>query len=411
MLPPALPKNEQQRLAKLQAYDILDTTAEESFDRVTRIISRMLDVPIALVSLVDKDRQWFKSRVGLDASETPREISFCGHAIHRDELFVVEDATKDDRFADNPLVTGPPHVRFYAGAPLRTNDGFRIGTLCAIDQTPHQLSNDQRQLMLDLACVVIDELELRLALFRSKGLVDELEEAKLVKDEFVSTVNHELRTPLTSIMGSLGLIRTGATGPISAKTEDMLEIAHQNSERLINLVNDILDVEKIEAGKMEFEMARIDLVPLMTEAITANQSFAERFGVKLEISTDLDTAAVRGDPDRLMQAITNLISNGAKFSPADSTVELGLIQRDDHYRLSVRDHGPGIAKDFQPRLFEKFSQSDSSDSRQVGGTGLGLNISQSIIEAHGGTIGFETAPGTGSVFVIDLPVVSTAGGT
>jgi diguanylate cyclase (GGDEF)-like protein len=155
---PALPTEEIRRIAALQSLNILDTDPEERFDRVTRLARSLFDVPIALVSLVDCDRQWFKSRQGLDATETPRDISFCGHSILGDDVFVVEDASKDERFADNPLVTGAPDIRFYAGCPVRSADGFKLGTLCLIDREPRKLTEEQLGLVRDLAAMIESEL-------------------------------------------------------------------------------------------------------------------------------------------------------------------------------------------------------------------------------------------------------------
>ena len=156
-----IPENEEERLRSLRRLDVLDTPEEEVFDRITRIASAVFGMPISLVSLIDEERQWFKSRVGLDATETPRNISFCGHAIHTDVPLIVPDATKDDRFADNPLVTGELGLRFYAGVPLRIADGARLGTLCIIDQKPRQFSADEIAILSDLAGIAVRELELR----------------------------------------------------------------------------------------------------------------------------------------------------------------------------------------------------------------------------------------------------------
>ena len=154
--------NEAARLRAVDRYDILDTSPEEGFDRITRIASRLLGAPIALVTVIDERRQWFKSRVGLEASETPRSIAFCDHAIRTSEVMVVPDAAADDRFRANPMVTGDPNIRFYAGAPLRTRDGHNLGTLCVIDRTPREFSVDQKRLLQDLANLVMDQMELRL---------------------------------------------------------------------------------------------------------------------------------------------------------------------------------------------------------------------------------------------------------
>ena len=158
MKKPDIPANEQERLRSLQSLGILDTESEERFDRLTRMARRMFDVPIALVSLVDAERQWFKSHLGLEARETPRDISFCGHTILGDEIFVIEDARDDDRFADNPLVTGAPFIRFYAGAPLRDLRGHKLGTLCLIDTEPRRLAGDDLQGLRDLADMAQGEL-------------------------------------------------------------------------------------------------------------------------------------------------------------------------------------------------------------------------------------------------------------
>ena len=180
------PENEAARLAALRDYRILDTAAEERFDRITRVLARSLGVPIALVSLVDDNRQWFKSRFGLDASETPREQAFCAHAICQSEVMVVEDATRDSRFADNPLVTGAPDIRFYAGAPLMVEGGHKLGTLCAIDRKPRQIDEEQKALLTDLAALVVDEMEMRRLVERAQKAETRLVDAvEALPDGFV----------------------------------------------------------------------------------------------------------------------------------------------------------------------------------------------------------------------------------
>ena len=163
MLEPALPPDEIERLQALYRYDVLDTPAEEVFDRITRVASALAEVPICLISLIDGDRQWFKSKVGLDVRETPRSISFCGHALLEDGHFIVSDATKDARFADNPLVTGGPGIRYYMGIPLEVPEGPKIGTLCVIDREPRELSESTKACLHDLAMMVVREMELRMA--------------------------------------------------------------------------------------------------------------------------------------------------------------------------------------------------------------------------------------------------------
>ncbi|WP_331040720.1 CHASE3 domain-containing protein [Allosphingosinicella sp.] len=238
--------------------------------------------------------------------------------------------------------------------------------------------------------------------------VTERRRVEQMKTEFVSTVSHELRTPLTSIAGSLGLLAGGAAGALPERADKLIKIAHSNSERLVRLINDILDIEKIESGKMTFDIQEVPLKPLVEQAVQANRAFADGFGVNLELEPGGDEAVVLADPDRLTQVVTNLLSNAAKFSPRGETVSILLTPVGKMHRLTVTDKGPGIPEEFKNRIFSKFAQADASDTRQMGGTGLGLSIVKEIVSAFGGTISFETAEGRGTSFHVDLPAAKAA---
>ena len=224
-----------------------------------------------------------------------------------------------------------------------------------------------------------------------------------LKDEFVSTVSHELRTPLTSITGSLGLLMGNAAGNLPTPMARLLAIAHTNSQRLVRLVNDILDIEKMEAGRVVFSFSRVEVRTLVAQAIEANRGFAEGYGVRVRLGEALTAADVRADPDRLLQVVTNLLSNAIKFSPPDSEVVVAIEKGVDVVRLTVRDHGQGIPVDFRPLIFEKFAQADAGDARQKGGTGLGLSIVKQIVDRLSGEVGFADAPGGGTIFHVQLP--------
>jgi PAS domain S-box-containing protein len=224
-----------------------------------------------------------------------------------------------------------------------------------------------------------------------------------LKDEFVSTVSHELRTPLTSIAGSLGLLLGGAAGKLPESVTRFLGIAHNNCTRLVRLINDILDIEKIESGSVLFNFKRTELRQLAEQVIEANRGYADSFGVRVSLDPAAADGNVLADPDRLAQVITNLVSNAVKFSPRDGEVELAITHRDGRMRIAVRDRGPGIPAEFKPRIFEKFAQADATEARQKGGTGLGLSIARKIVTRLGGTIGFNDAVGGGTEFFVELP--------
>ncbi|MGA6097866.1 PAS domain S-box protein [Stutzerimonas marianensis] len=787
-MPPSVPSppRELSRLAALLRYEILDTPDESAFDDFTQLASHICQTPIALISLLDDHRQWFKSRLGLDVNETPRDISFCTHTIEGQGIFEVADASQDPRFSDNPLVTAAPNIRFYAGAPLTTPDGYNLGTLCVIDRKPRRLSakqrdalarlsrqimrlfeerlqshryaeqaamqqallnsaasamlvtsadgrisganptaerlfgypesmlvgqsltdklfppdalarrakilsnelgetvepgfgvltapliegrremrewrllhrnggnvpvllnvsaiHDERELLrgyvvsaydlahqehlqlrlqqiaaqvpgmlfqfcwrpdgnssfpyvsegveeiygvsaadmdpsigpiyskihpddrqrvlqsirqaattltpwhlehriehprkgviwvearatplrqadgsvlwhglvtdvserkaaqfeLDkqqemnrrllealseavVACdaegnltlfnhaarvwhgldahtvppsqwpeyyrlfhadgetpMTVDEVPLMRALrgerirnaemaivtngtvrhvlanadpmYASNGQqsgavvvlhdITERKQIEIIQRDFVSTVSHELRTPLTSITASLGLICGGVMGEVPAELEELLDIAHQNSKRLSALIDDLLDIDKLYAGKMRFELEEQPLRPLLEQAVRSNQGYADSYQVSLLLG-DCPEVMIKVDTMRLQQVLSNLLSNAAKFSPTGETIELWAEARGDgHVRVSVRDKGPGISEAFRERIFSKFAQADSSDTRQQGGTGLGLAISKELIEHMDGRIGFDSSPGAGACFWFELP--------
>lgn len=783
MQAPITPDNEVQRLQVLQALKLLDTAAEPRFDRLTRLVQQCLDCPIVLISLVDEQRQWFKSRQGLAACETPKDISFCGHAILTDSIFEVRDARLDPRFADNPLVTAAPFIRFYAGAPLTINQQ-RIGTLCVIDPEPRQLTQRQRQILRDFADVVEQEIIDRLqeqaeqelkasrdqyqalvnnipgityrckadanwtmlyisgsidplsgypasdfvqnkersyasviyapdrewleqavaqaiakqqswtlqyrvqhrdgslrwveergqaeyddtgqvryldgfildinaekqlkqqllnltahlpgvvyqyqqwpdgraafpyasaalkriygvtpeqvktdatpvfaaiheedlaglatsiehsrqqllewrheyrvktlsgevawmagnatpeampdgsvlwhgyiqditafkesflalqqanqqlqlarerldtaselaligfwqaslktgelwwspaiyrifgfdeanttpsvALFKStlhpddrqkvalseqEALISGIhdvshriirpdgsirwvhERARLVtdadnperimvgsvqditervqlqqlKDDFIATVSHELRTPLTVIKGALSLVNSGQLGALPAASQKLLVAAQQNSERLAHLINDLLDMEKLVAGKMPFLRQPLQVETQLTQTVHELEPFAAQYQVQLEVAPVEPGLQLWADSLRLQQTLANLLSNAIKFSKPNSRVQLRAKPLAEHIRIEVEDNGLGIPEAFQARIFERFAQADTEQRRQKGGTGLGLAICKALIEQMGGEIGFHSATGQGTLFYFTLPAVN-----
>lgn len=650
-----LPTNEDWRLTQLHKLSVLDSPREQSFDDIVNLAMTICGVPIALVSFVDAERQWFKSCIGLGVSETSRDLAFCAHAIlHPDDILVVEDAQQDPRFFDNALVLGEPHIRFYAGAPLIMPTGAVLGTLCVIDTRVRTLNQQQKEALLLLSHQVVRLLELResnqqileqqkilqhernnlesvikgtnigtwqwnvqtgdvvfnerwadivgytlaeispvtintwmrlahpddlqqsgellmkhfngeleyydckcrmkhkaghwvwvhdrgqvfthtpdgepewmfgthaditqseeankaialsekklstlynlspvaivlnrmadgkflegnpeffrmlgysreeylnlsywditpekyipaeteqLDLLNTKGrygpyekkyihknghlvpvllngvrvvssegeeqiwsIIQDITERKRIeqmKNEFVSAVSHELRTPLTSISGALTLVAKGVLGDAPAPMKNMLDIAYKNTQRLMLLINDLLDMEKLLAGKMLFDLSVQLALPIIETSVETLKTYAAHSDVQFVVQNHAGDAMIKVDSMRLQQVVANFLSNAIKFSPPHSSVTVLLTRHKDAVRIAVVDQGPGISDEFRARIFQKFSQADASDSRQRGGTGLGLAISRELVERMNGNIGFESTLGKGATFYAQFPL-------
>lgn len=232
--------------------------------------------------------------------------------------------------------------------------------------------------------------------------------ARQLKNEFISTVSHELRTPLTSIRGALSLVVAGTAGDLPPQARQLVDIAHKNSERLVRLISDLLDIEKIESGNMDFRLEPLELMPLIEQALESTCAYGEEFSVRFIVGEAPPEAWVRADRDRLEQVLTNLLSNAARFSPPGEAVTIDVTRSAGAVRVTVTDRGQGVPEEFRDALFQKFTQADFSDVRQKGGTGLGLSISKAIIEKHGGRIGFEPQT-AGAAFFFELPEWRAAG--
>jgi PAS domain S-box-containing protein len=234
--------------------------------------------------------------------------------------------------------------------------------------------------------------------------------AERMRSEFTSTLSHELRTPLTSILGSLQLLRSGALGDMDKDQGELVEVAERNGLRLLDLINEVLDIEKIESGRLTLVPEPMPIDSLLNESVRLNQGYADRFRANLALHGEVPGVVVRADRKRLMQVMTNLLSNAAKFSPPNSAVDMNVGLRENVVRVEVSDRGPGIPEAFRSKIFGRFAQADSADSRIKGGTGLGLAISKRLVELMQGRIGFEDRPGGGTTFFFELPVLSTAEG-
>jgi len=401
---PELPANEAARLEALRAYRILDTAPERAFDELTELAAQICGTPIAMVSLVDEDRQWFKSRHGTESTGTPREVAFCAHAIHESEVFVVEDSSRDPRFHDNPLAIGDPHIRFYAGAQLRTPEGHTIGMLCVIDHEPRRLTGSQIRSLDILAKRVIGELE-RIKAFR---IVREQQESVALSAKFsalgemAAGVAHEINNPLTIIKGKasclLAMVKAGRFDPV--EYEKVITKIDSTVTRIARIVRGLRGLSR-DAERDPLEPAELDQIFADTLELCAARIRNE--GIDLRVDTG---APVRLDcrPAQISQVLLNLLGNAADaVAPlAEKWIELKVESQGTHLRIAVTDSGRGI----EPAVAEKIMRPFYTTKEAGKGTGLGLSITRKIAEAHGGTLVLDpSAPNTR--FVLTLPVRAT----
>lgn len=415
MIEPGTPEREEARLGILRELEILDTTNESSLDELTALAAEVLGIPIVLISLVDKDRQWFKSKVGMDASETPRNISFCGHAILDTKTLIVEDASKDLRFFDNPLVVGAPHVTFYAGVPLEVGGEF-IGTFCAIDSQKRVITSRQKELLELIARQVQTQLKHRYSVITSKKLnlklLDltleiETEKNKLAafsknKANFYSQMNHEIRTPLQSLLGSLELLRKAED---SKSRQEYEKSAAACAEFLLTVTNDLLDLGKIESDSIDMVSSNFSLSDLLERLKLITMSMFSGKDIKVQFNHQHPEGIwIYGDKNRLTQVFLNLISNAFKYTDRGE-IEIKTIYHMEKQKLefSVTDSGIGIPDAVLKNIFNQYYRVDHGDKKERPGTGIGLYLVKRLTEKMNGKITVESKVGIGSCFLIDVP--------
>jgi signal transduction histidine kinase len=404
----SMPLNEAERIAVLKKYAILDTEAEKQFDDLTQLASFICGAPISLVSLVDSDRQWFKSRTGLNVSETPRDIAFCAHAILEDEVFVVSDATKDERFYDNPLVLGDLALRFYAGAPLIDKSGHKLGSLCVIDHTPRELSAEQREALAKLSRAVVAQMELRLLLMKQieseallkKNSMQMIHSAKMsTLGEMASGVAHEINNPLAIIQGKVFVLRKMLASPEKnmVKIIEELNRIDLTSNRIAKIVKGLLNFSR---ETNELDMETVNLQNIINDILVL---FEEKLRIKdIELRLKkVENVEFPGRSAELSQALLNIINNAydAIGGSPDAWIEISAMTESDCIFIAVTDSGKGIS----PQVADKMMQPFFSTKDLGNKTGLGLSISKGLIEGHKGELFYDSSsPHT--KFVIRLPV-------
>ncbi|ABM61894.1 GAF domain-containing sensor histidine kinase [Halorhodospira halophila] len=422
--------DEAHRLEALARYQGGADGPEVAFERLVGLCARIFDVPIAFISLIERERQWFKAARGLGIEETPREIAFCNCVIQTGDPLVVTDTHADPRFADHPLVTGPPHLRFYAGVPLVVEGGARIGTLCLGDRQARTLSDAELATLQELAEVVVDEFELRRANQRldeeraraERSAIElrrinlelqqareEAERGNRAKSQFLSSMSHELRTPLNAVLGFAQILEQDPREPLSERQAGYVDQILGGGRHLLSLIDDILDLSRVEAGRVELKPEWVAPGLLVDQCAELLGPMATDAGVHLSVYVaEAVPASIWVDPRRIRQVLFNLASNAVKYNRPDGRVEVEVeAPAPDRIRFRVRDTGIGIREERQREVFYPFNRL-GLESSEVEGTGIGLVVTRRLVEQMGGEIGFSSAPGVGSVFWVDLPGVVTA---
>ena len=398
MMTPKDHSREKERLISLDSYSILDTLPEEDYDNLTAIAAEICGTPISLVSLLDNNRQWFKSRYGLGVTETPKEYAFCAHAINeRDDVFIVQDSRIDERFKDNPLVLDEPRVIFYAGVPLCSDEGLPLGTLCVIDHKPKLLSQSQINSLKALAKQIMNLLQLRKTKTQLKQYITALNDKNDELEQFAYVAAHDLKSPLNNISSTAELFSDCYGDTIDDDGKTMLTFIKRASEKLKQLIDGLLEYSKSESILKE-KTTEIDLQKLCDEICGL---FSFDASVSLVLKSELKTITVNRAV--INQILINLVCNAIKYSDKDKVkIEFGVTEDDMHYILYIKDNGPGISKEHQNKIFQIFKTLNTPDRFGETGNGIGLATVKKIVVKMGGSIRIESDPPNGCTFHFEI---------
>ena len=398
MKKPSIPKRELERIASLKSYLVLDTKAEEEIDDLTQLASEICETPISLVSLIDDERQWFKSKVGLEVNQTSRDYAFCAHAINKtDEIFIVEDARKDERFFDNPLVTSGPNVIFYAGVVLKSDVDLPLGTLCVIDNTPRKLSDKQIRSLKIISKQIMNLLNYKKSIRKVEDLRNQLLQKNQELERFASIAAHDLKSPLANIIGAANLFSETYASQIDADGILLIHSIEKSGERLKLLIDGLLQFSKMDDLSL-LAKTKVDLIKL-TKDLT--ELIGNKDNLRISLKTQLTT--IETYPVLLDQVLINLFTNSLRYSNKKITeIELFISENPSHYLFIIKDNGPGIAKKDQSIIFNLFQTASNEDKYGNKGYGIGLATVKKIIGKLGGEIHVNSKEGQGAEFHLSI---------
>ncbi|MEP6429691.1 MAG: GAF domain-containing sensor histidine kinase [Nonlabens ulvanivorans] len=398
MIAPPIPKDEIQRQAAVEKYKLLDTMPEENYDNITSIISSICEAPISLITLVDKDRNFLKSRQGVDLSESPRDISFCGHAIVSEEdIMIVPDAREDERFKDNPLVEGLKAI-FYAGVPLVDVNGYKLGTLCVYDHKPRVLTGHQISALKAMAKQVMSLFEERFKTFELDRLGNILKERNDELKDFAGIVSHDLKAPLSNILMISDLLKEDSNS-LSSQSIEYLGILKDSTKSMSRYIDGMLQFYRSEELVTENydNVSYVDLIEDVISMTVMDDS------VEVIYIPETDTTLVTNEI-ALQQILINLFTNAVKYSDKSKTaIDVVLINHSNEYELHIKDNGMGIAPDRIQSIFKLFYIATQEDKNGKPGTGIGLATVARLLEHMNGRIEVSSELVKWTEFKIFLP--------
>ena len=391
--------SEEQRLWDLYNYEIMDTTPDEDFDDIVKLATQICNVPISLISLVETGRQWLKAKIGITEDDTTREASFFDYALEQEQdFFQVDDTSKDIRFLNNPLVTATPNIRFYAGVPLVSKNGIKLGTLCVINSVPQHLTDEQSFALKVLAKQAIKLLDLRLTNKELMAQKARLKQQAEMQNRIISIIAHDVRNPIASLKQIVDFNKNNVLSDVEAK--ELMDMAETHLDGTLDLLSDLLDWGKMQIASNTMANKPIDLYNMVEDKLSKVYGTASIKNNKLVNLVDKELI-VNSDPNAVCFIIRNLLSNANKFTE-NGIITVYAQREKDKVLISVSDTGIGMDEDVKDKLFEGKGKHSTLGTHKEKGTGLGLMFTKDYIDLLGGTISIKSNKGKGTTFYIEM---------
>lgn len=398
MIKPPIPNNEASRLKELHSLRLIESLPDEELDLITKLASDICETKISLITLIDSKTQYFKSKQGLEIENTPRDYAFCAHAINTpNKMLIVNDASEDERFKENPYVTKDPKIAFYAGMPLSTKEGLGLGTLCVLDSKPKVLSASQIEALKSLAKLVERSFESRRKALELEKVYNQMQLHKSQSEEIAFSIAHDLKNPLDSIQGFLELLQQEADTSLGEEAQQYIDYAKQSTQKMTGLIYEILAFAKLTSS--EENTQEVEVEPIIQNIIDLNLPTIKAEDIEIDYK---DLPVIKTSKTLFSIVLRNLISNAIKYRSPERPlkIKIDIQNKLDEWKVSIADNGIGIQKRNHEKIFKPFYKEDKNNNS---GVGMGLAACKKIILNLGGNISVKSKPGEGSVFSFTIP--------